>query len=79
MKKIILTMLALVFTFAVTSCRDTEKKTEDTMDEAIEAVEEAAEDAEEAIEEAAENLEEAMEEADDDVQESAAKAQLKSE
>lgn len=79
MKKLILTMLALVFTFAVTSCRDTEKKTEDTMDDAIEAVEKAAEDTGEAIEEAAENVEEAIEEVADDVQESAAKAQLKSE
>lgn len=63
MKKIVLSVLALVFTFAVTSCRDTDKKAEDQMDQAVEKVEEAADEAVEAIEETAESVEESIDEA----------------
>lgn len=66
MKKVFLSVLALAFVFSVTSCRETEKKTEEAEElileeaqEVEEAIEEAVEEVEEAVEEAAESLEEA--------------------
>lgn len=58
MKKIFLTVLALVFTFAITSCRDTEKKADENMEEEAEMILEETED----MEEEAEYMEEATEE-----------------
>jgi cell division protein FtsB len=62
MKKIFLSVLALVFTFAVTSCRDAEKKADENMEEEAEMIMEEAEDMEEEadyiLEEAAEDASE---------------------
>jgi len=55
MKKIFLSVLALVFTFAVTSCRDAEKKADENMEEEAEMILEETED----MEEEAEYMEEA--------------------
>jgi hypothetical protein len=66
MKKIFLSVLALVFTFAVTSCRDTEKKADENMEEETEMIMDEAEDMDEEMEEEAEYMEEATDEASDE-------------
>jgi Tfp pilus assembly protein PilF len=66
MKKIFLSVLALVFTFAVTSCRETEKKADENMEEEVEMMmEEAEEMEEEMMEEAEDTIENAEEAASD--------------
>ncbi len=62
MKKLSLLLLAAVFTLSIYSCRETtEEKTEDAVEESVEAVEEATEETVEAVEEATEETVEAVE------------------
>jgi ABC-type transporter MlaC component len=68
MKKIVLSVLALVFTFAVTSCRDAEKKADENMEEEAEMILEETEDMEEEAEYFEEAADDASEEAAADLQ-----------
>ncbi len=65
MKKIVLSVLALVFTFAVTSCRDAEKKADENMEEEVEMIEEAEEMEDEMMYDADDTAEYEAEEAED--------------
>ena len=67
MKKVLITFAALALIASVSSCRETETKTEEgveaveaTTEDAVDAVDAAAEDAVEAVEEAAEEAVEAV-------------------
>ena len=63
MKKVLITFAALALIASVSSCRETETKTEEGVEAAAEAVEATTEDAVEAVDAAAEDAVEAVEEA----------------